>query len=152
VYAKELIDIGANVNYKSKEGQYAIISAAHFGMLNLIKRLIKAGANINVQDINGDTALYAAAAMGYVHIVKHLIECGADMTIKTNQGKDFIDCSQAVMSLSMWLNNTETQRMLFETEPSLYQSYIRNKSCLVIRSQIKKEFPHLGNAADLNLL
>lgn len=55
-----LINAGANVNAKAKDGQTPLIVAAFAGNEEAVGALVRAGANVNATDENGNTALEIA--------------------------------------------------------------------------------------------
>lgn len=58
---RQILDEGANVNARNKDGQTALIEAAYYGNADIVKLLISAGADVNLQDKKDNTALYKAA-------------------------------------------------------------------------------------------
>ncbi len=58
---KLLVEAGANVNHKNKEGWTALMNVCFncnsISTCDIIKLLIKAGANVNTQNNDGYTAL-----------------------------------------------------------------------------------------------
>ena len=84
---REMIDNGANVNWKDANGSTALIVAAqHHDNVDMIKLLIEKGADVNADDKQGETALMMAAYNGYADIVRMLAEKGADLNMKNYQG------------------------------------------------------------------
>jgi ankyrin repeat protein len=81
-----LINKGANVNYRKKEGQITPLDCAVvLGKLDIVKLLISNGADINSRTPNGYTALLIAAA-NWPHdpdIIDTLIRHGADVNAKS---------------------------------------------------------------------
>lgn len=53
--AKDLIDLGANVDAKDDEGVPVLAVAAEKGMLQMAEMLVKEGANLLETDLNGQT-------------------------------------------------------------------------------------------------
>ena len=82
---KLLIERGADVNAKSKDGNTALITATSYGRIENVKLLIDKGADINAKSKNGGTALIWAAKMGRTEIIKLLLEKGADVSAKMNE-------------------------------------------------------------------
>lgn len=85
----ELIENGANLNFKDANGQSPIILASIAGNVEEIRILLKHGANINDMDINGSTPLIHAASQGNIETVKILVESGC--IIKPNKGQSALD-------------------------------------------------------------
>ncbi len=84
--AQILIDAGANINAKNKDGSTALITAAAFGKTKVAEVLIKAGAYLNIQNNDGSTALHTSAFLCNKEIVEALLNAGADKTIKNKRG------------------------------------------------------------------
>ena len=80
-----LIDKGADVNAKNKNGATALILAADKGNAEIVSFLIDKGADFNAKDKNG-TALILAADKGNAEIVSFLIDKGADINMKDSLG------------------------------------------------------------------
>jgi ankyrin repeat protein len=90
-----------DVNFCNLEGETALLFAAGYDRLDVVKLLIHHGANLNGSFINVNgatdaeerlevdsedhsdwTPLVKAIGHGYFEIAEHLIDCGADVTIK----------------------------------------------------------------------
>jgi len=77
---KFLVDKGADVNSKDKDGYAPLNRAALAGHLDIVKYLVnKGGADVNAKDEDGNTPLYYAAGKGHLDIVKFLVNKGADV-------------------------------------------------------------------------
>ena len=74
-----LVEHGADVHIRSKDGSSALLYASEAGHLAIVEFLVSRGAEINGQDKLGHTALMCAAYGGFLDIVKFLIEKGADI-------------------------------------------------------------------------
>jgi len=83
---RDLIEKGANVNWKKQAGETALMKAAHGGHADVVRILIEKGADVNADDMSGETALLAAALYGHTDVVRMLIEKGADVNAKDNTG------------------------------------------------------------------
>jgi membrane protease YdiL (CAAX protease family) len=83
---KSLLDRGAHINGKSKEGNTALMAAAYHGHLPVVKVLLDRGADANSENELGDTALMAAAYQGHLPVVKFLLDRGADVNSKDKNG------------------------------------------------------------------
>jgi ankyrin repeat protein len=94
--AKLLLDRGADVNVVSgavafswtsfdgsrsesgvRGGWTALMIAAQYGYVDIVKSLLERKADINLKDANGDTALKLAEKNNYNEIIKLLKEAGA---------------------------------------------------------------------------
>lgn len=60
-----LIDAGADVNAMNSDRDTALIAAASWGYLSVIRVLINAGADANVRNVRGETAVTMALSMGH---------------------------------------------------------------------------------------
>jgi hypothetical protein len=80
--AKRLIQKGADVNAKDKEGWTALMMATLHGKIEIVKLLIDMGVDVNANDNYGQTALIEAVKWGKKEIVELLLENGADVNMK----------------------------------------------------------------------
>jgi ankyrin repeat protein len=81
------LDRGINVNSRDKLNRTALIYAARYCTLDIVKELLNRGADPNLQDRDGKTALMAAVRCpDQVEIVRELLDHGADPNIKDNHG------------------------------------------------------------------
>jgi len=69
---QKLIDKGADVNAKDKNGVTALIVAIAKGKLEIFYKLYRLGAKVDAKDKNGVTALIVASAKGNEDIVEFL--------------------------------------------------------------------------------
>ncbi|HEB74626.1 MAG TPA: ankyrin repeat domain-containing protein [Candidatus Desulfofervidus auxilii] len=84
---KKLLEQGANVNLRDRNGMTALMLAVRKGQISVVKLLLEKEADVNTQDdFMGWTALILASALGYTNIVKLLLENGADVDIKDKNG------------------------------------------------------------------
>ena len=81
-----LIDAGADVNAKTKDGHTALMWAASQGQNAAVKLLIDAGAKLNQRFKDGKTALLRAASGEHAQTVKLLVDAGADVNAQTKEG------------------------------------------------------------------
>ncbi len=68
-----------NINAKNHNGGTALMLAARFTPVNIIKMLIDHGANINLKDNGGNTALVYAIKESDIETVQFLLDNGADV-------------------------------------------------------------------------
>ena len=67
-----LIEEGANVNMRNKDGRTPLHKASIDGHLEIVKLLFKKGANIHIKDNNGNTALHLVNKKEHPKIAKFL--------------------------------------------------------------------------------
>lgn len=85
----ELIENGADLNFKDANGQSPIILASIAGNTEEIRILLKHGADIDDMDKNGSTPLIQASASGNIETVEFLVESGC--IVKPNKGQSALD-------------------------------------------------------------
>lgn len=88
IKAKEIIQKGADVNKVSSDGWSALMHAAHFGLVEVIRPLIEKGSDVHMMDCDRWNALMIAVTHGHLEIVKILIENGADIHAVDKNGWD----------------------------------------------------------------
>lgn len=81
-----LINAGADVNAKSKEGWTSLMYAARKGHPESVVALIAANASLDVTDAQGWTALMLAACYGHTGCVKTLIDSKAKLNVQDKDG------------------------------------------------------------------
>jgi ankyrin repeat protein len=74
---KMLVEAGANINLKGKEGHTALMCAAMAGYADSTQALIEAGADLDAKDDNGNTAMMLAEGDRHPKIVRLLKQAGA---------------------------------------------------------------------------
>jgi ankyrin repeat protein len=86
---KELIDKGADINVKDKNGWTPLRNVAFIGRSATAKLLIDKGADVNASDLKGNSILMSTAAMPFpeqANILKMLLQKGADVNARNNEG------------------------------------------------------------------
>jgi ankyrin repeat protein len=141
-----LIKKGANIDMQDDDGWTALLTS--YKNENITKMLVNAGADLNIKEYMGNTALNKS---DNVKGVEMLIKAGADMTIRNSHDENFIESIRRDNEeLYKWFHSEKAQRMILSREPSLIKSF--KKVNIEIHPKIKKEFLHITNAIDLNLL
>ena len=77
-----ILDTGANLEIKCKDGSTALHFAAGHGNSKKVERLIEVGAGVNVTRKDKETPLMLASARNgneYTNIIEMLINAGADV-------------------------------------------------------------------------
>jgi len=92
---RALLDKGADVNAKRRDGWTALMIAANNGHADVVHALLDKGADVNAKDNDGVTALMAAAGNnlnyngswnGHVDVIRALLDKGADVNAKMSDG------------------------------------------------------------------
>jgi ankyrin repeat protein/CHAT domain-containing protein len=104
---KFLIDNGADVNAKDKNGYTALMVAVKHDHIELVKLLIDKGVDVNVKHKGNKTALMSAAKRGNTETVKLLIDKDADVNAKDKKGK-------TALMIAARLGNTKTVKLLID--------------------------------------
>ena len=91
---KYLVYLEADVNASSKYGKTALMIAATWGHLDVVKCLAQGGADVNASTRFGITALMEAACNGHLDVVKYLAECGADLEASDKYGQTVLDIAK----------------------------------------------------------
>jgi len=84
--ARALLDRGAAIDAKDREGATALGRAAQAGKIAIAALLIDRGADINARAVDGSTPLYYASEADRAAIVRLLLEKGADPNIPGRKG------------------------------------------------------------------
>ena len=90
---KVLLESGAKVNEKNKDGITSLMVAASKGHADIVQVLITNGAKVNEKNRDGITSLMVAALNGHTETVKALLEAGADADVRC-------DCARFVSSFA----------------------------------------------------
>jgi uncharacterized protein len=84
--ARALLDRGAAIDAKDREGKTALAKAAEADKLPLIRLLLERGANVNARAVDGSTPLFYAAEQDRGAVVALLLERGADPNLSGRKG------------------------------------------------------------------
>jgi ankyrin repeat protein len=79
-----LLDAGADVHLRGKDGNRALHTAAWSNRADLAALLLEHGADVDVRNDSGTTPLHYAAAAGHTEVVELLLTKGADVNAKKN--------------------------------------------------------------------
>ncbi|GHT16452.1 hypothetical protein FACS1894189_0150 [Planctomycetales bacterium] len=81
-----LIEAGANVKERRREGRTLLHIAAEMNAVESLTALIKAGGNVNEDDgPDGNTPLHRAAEKGAAEAITVLIEAGANVNVRNSR-------------------------------------------------------------------
>lgn len=121
----ELLKQHADVNATDVEGMTALIWAAHWNDLELVRALLAAGASPSVKSAFDDSALYEACTNGNAAMVEVLLKAGADANASRGEGET------ALMSASR-TGNVETVKVLLAhgADPKAKESW-RHETALM---------------------
>lgn len=86
--AEILINNGANINDKDRNGHTALHYCMYYKNDKLMEFLVNNGADMDVQDNNGNTPLQLSIMRKYDNFSKFLISNGADKNIKNFNGEN----------------------------------------------------------------
>ncbi|KAF3931369.1 Ankyrin-2 [Dactylellina cionopaga] len=90
---KQLLNAGAETNFKDTEGRTALFEAARRGHCDSIKFMLEAGIEIDTRDISGKTALFSTIETGQQTAANLLIDAGADVNARDTLGfTPLFDC------------------------------------------------------------
>lgn len=80
--AEILIENGAKVNFKGRDGASALTIAAEHGHKGVTQVLLAKGGDVNICNDHGNTPLMYSAQYGHPAVSKLLLDSGADMRMK----------------------------------------------------------------------
>jgi len=98
---KELLNRGANIHARVRNGRQAIHLAASVGQLPVVKFLLNRGANIHARDNNDKQPIHWAAGQGHLPVVKELLNRGANIHARDRNGHNPIQHAAAFGHLPM---------------------------------------------------
>jgi hypothetical protein len=88
---RDLITLGANLDWKNEYGKSAIFTAIEWSHPEIARMLLDAGADVNIQDENGLTPLHWCVYVNNHDIARMLIDAGADVRIWSRNGNTALD-------------------------------------------------------------
>ncbi len=83
---KDLLDLGLDVNSRSKYGNTSLMRAAFKGHADVTELLLERKADANAENSQGNTALIFAIGAGHAEIVELLLKHGANASCKAVGG------------------------------------------------------------------
>ena len=102
-----LIDHGADVSARNKDGQTSLHLTSRLGRVEVTCMLIERGADVSAQDKCGQTPLHLTLRSGQVESIRMLLEHGADASAQDKYGGTPLHLA------SQW-GQVEVARMLLE--------------------------------------
>lgn len=110
---KALIEGGADVNAKDKDGRTALICAARRENLKVCALLVERGADVNIRDKDGISVLQEATIRNKPEICKLLILAGADARSVIKAFDELSYKWHGMEGNGVWINHAEqTQKFL----------------------------------------
>ncbi|MBN2858477.1 MAG: ankyrin repeat domain-containing protein, partial [Candidatus Delongbacteria bacterium] len=76
---KYLVDKGADINTRDREGSIPLQNAAIKGYFEIVKILVENGSDVNYKDYNDVTPLHFACMSGNLEMIKFLESKGANL-------------------------------------------------------------------------
>ena len=76
---KECLRLGADINFKTKEGMTALLGAVEKEDHLLVKELLNLGADLSLGDNEGLTPIMKASLIGNFKVVQVLVDAGANL-------------------------------------------------------------------------
>lgn len=153
---------GADVNYKNKSGETALLKAVEANRIGLVERLIESDAAVNTADADGYTPLTIASALDHVEIVKLLLKAGADRNAKNKHGRTaLMMTAQSSGSVADKQHLKESAKLLIAAKADLNAKDNSGKTALMIcvaheNAYVKNHIAMIklliGAKADLNVM
>lgn len=145
---KTAIRDGADVNYRDRNGETALMHATYKGHVEILKELIKARANVNIENRFGATAIFIAAQYKQLEKVKELIKAGANVNHHDRNGT-------TVLITAVASNSVEIVRELLRAGADVNAEDDSEKTALIYactseKLEIVKELIKAG--ADVNAM
>jgi ankyrin repeat protein len=105
--ALQRLEQGADAKARGPDGTTALMWAAYYEDVDMVRRLIKAGVDVNAQNEFGASALSEAAITGSAPIVEALLDAGADANLQNPEG-------EAPLMIVARTGNVEAAALLLE--------------------------------------
>lgn len=132
----QLLENGADINKKDKNGLTPLLVACKWNYLKSIKILLEHGANVNLMNVNRETPLFYACVKNHPDVVKILMDYGADYTISNPSG--FTPLTYSCITV-----NVDCVRKLLESGVNPDLPDINGRMPLLIATKSKQVKAHL---------
>ncbi|RPA75198.1 ankyrin, partial [Ascobolus immersus RN42] len=86
--ASMLLNAGANLRHKSRNGMTPVHSAAQLGNVYTLGYFLRSGAPVSPVDHSKRTPLHWASLVGRQDIIELLLGCGADLLARDAKGRN----------------------------------------------------------------
>ena len=103
--AKALIDGGANIHAKAKDGNEAIHSLIGENMLDSVKYLLSLGVDVDTHGKNNITPLHQAVIFNHLDGAKMLLENGANIKAADNKGMTCLHFARSEAMVDFLITN-----------------------------------------------
>jgi len=103
--AKALIDGGANIHAKAKDGNEAIHSLIGENMLDSVKYLLSLGVDVDTHGKNNITPLHQAVIFNHVGGAKMLLDNGANIKAVDNKGMTCLHLARSEAMVKFLITN-----------------------------------------------
>lgn len=137
---KYLVDNGANVNFKNKEGDSILLMAVSNQMYDSIDLLIHFGANIRIKNAEGETVLMIECKSNKCKYenIKKLIDAGSNVNDKNNEGSTalHIACGPVIAktghALNLFFKKIKIVELLIKSGSKVNEKDNNGRTALII--------------------
>ncbi|MDB4703064.1 ankyrin repeat domain-containing protein [bacterium] len=124
--AKALIDGGANIHAKAKDGNEAIHSLIGENMLDSVKYLLSLGVDVDTHGKNNITPLHQAVIFNHLDGAKMLLENGANIKAADNKGMTCLHFARSEAMVKFLITNEAVVNSL-STDKTTPLHYAQNR-------------------------
>ena len=140
---RELINRGADVNFKNERGETALMEAGETGNIDIIRLLIDSGANVNEKSKQNFTALHKALSYRKIEAVDFLLANGAKYERNEDERLDYLK-----LAVCYGDENTVRSILAFEKDKQVIQNALEYAVCKNIKKGVVTAL--VENGADIN--
>lgn len=145
---ERLLERGADVDFRGKNGYTALIQAARDGRSHLVKILLPLGADVNaIATETNETSLILAAKRNRKEVVNQLLEAGANVNTKRSDG-------MTALMLAARGGHQQTAHALIEAGADINYQLENGATALMLAAQhghLGAIYVLLAAKADVNL-